>query len=173
MCFSTLKEPFFFKRAFTCGRVFLKQEKKETDITEERAQSLLYCLNSVKGRTAVPLKQFQRLLGHMAAAVTPLGLLHIRPLQHWLHGPRWAWQPGTGLSHRPVAKPLTCHQTLHFFGQECPWSRSKGMLWYTRMPPPLAGVPRTMAKQSLGVDNIHCLELLAVCLALNSLKGHI
>ncbi len=32
-----------------------------------------------------------------AAAVTPLGLLHMRPLQHWLHGrvPRWAWQSGT------------------------------------------------------------------------------
>ncbi len=47
----------------------------------------------------VPLKQFQRLLGHMAsaAAVTPLGLLHIRPLQHWLHSrvPRWAWRRGT------------------------------------------------------------------------------
>ncbi len=26
------------------------------------------------------------------------------------------------------------------------------MLWYTRMSPPLAGVPRTMSKQSLGVD---------------------
>ncbi|KAL0195214.1 hypothetical protein M9458_008786, partial [Cirrhinus mrigala] len=40
-----------------------------------------------------------RLLGHKAAAaaVTPLGLLHMRPLQHWLHGriPRWAWHRGT------------------------------------------------------------------------------
>ncbi len=47
----------------------------------------------------VPLKQFQRLLGHMAsaAAVTPLGLLHMRSLQHWLHSrvPRWAWCRGT------------------------------------------------------------------------------
>ncbi len=34
---------------------------------------------------------------HMAAAVTPLGLLHMRPLQCWLHGrvPRCAWQSGT------------------------------------------------------------------------------
>ncbi len=43
--------------------------------------------------------KFQRLLGHMAsaAAVTPLGLLHMRPLQHWLHSrvPRWAWRRGT------------------------------------------------------------------------------
>ncbi len=68
-------------------------------LTQERAQSVLNCLNTFKNRTAAPLKQFQRLLGHMAAAaaVTPLGLLHMRPLQHWLHGrvPRWAWQSGT------------------------------------------------------------------------------
>ncbi len=41
----------------------------------------------------------ERLLGHMAsaAAVTLLGLLHMRPLQHWLHSrvPRWAWRRGT------------------------------------------------------------------------------
>ncbi len=63
-------------------------------LTEERAQAVLNCLSSFRGRNVVPLKQFQRLLGHMAsaAAVTPLGLLHMRPLQHWLHSrvPRWA-----------------------------------------------------------------------------------
>ncbi len=67
-------------------------------LTEERAQSVLNCLSSFRGRTVVPLKRFQRLLGHMAsaAAVTPLGLLHMRPLQHWLHSrvPRWAWRCG-------------------------------------------------------------------------------
>ncbi len=46
----------------------------------------------------VLLKQFQRLLGHMASAatVTLLGLLHMRPLQHWLHSrvSRWAWRCG-------------------------------------------------------------------------------
>ncbi len=51
------------------------------------------------GKTEVPLKLFQRLLGHMAttATVKPLGLLHMRPLQHWLYGrlPRWAWYCGT------------------------------------------------------------------------------
>ncbi len=66
-------------------------------LTEERAQAVLNC--SFRGRNVVPLKQFQRLLGHMAsaAAVTPLGLLHMRPLQHWLHSrvPRWAWHRGT------------------------------------------------------------------------------
>ncbi len=68
-------------------------------LTEERAQAVLKCLSSFRGRNVVPLKQFQRLLGHMAsaAAVTPLGLLHMRPLQHWLHSrvPRWAWRRGT------------------------------------------------------------------------------
>ncbi len=68
-------------------------------LTEERAQAVLNCLSSFRGRNVVPLKQFQRLLGHMAsaAAVTPLGLLHMRPLQHWLHSrvPKWARRRGT------------------------------------------------------------------------------
>ncbi len=68
-------------------------------LTKERAQAVLNCLSSFRGRNVVPLKQFQRLLGHMAsaAAVTPLGLLHMRPIQHWLHSrvPRWAWRRGT------------------------------------------------------------------------------
>ncbi len=66
--------------------------------------------------TAVSLKLFQRLLGHMAAAaaVTPLGLHHMKPLQHWLHGrvPRWVWQRGT---YR-VAITLECRQAVS------PWS---------------------------------------------------
>ncbi len=69
-------------------------------------------LSSFRGRNVVPLKQFQRLLGHMpsAAAVTPLGLLHMRPLQHWLHSrvPMWAWRHGTlrvGISQQ-------CRRTL-------------------------------------------------------------
>ncbi len=68
-------------------------------LTEERAQAVLNCLSSFRGRNVVPLKQFQRLLGHMAsaAAVTPLGLLHMRPLQHWLHSQvrGWAWRRDT------------------------------------------------------------------------------
>ncbi len=68
-------------------------------LTDEHAQAVLNCLSSFKGRNVVPLKQFQRLLWHMAsaAAVTLLGLLHMWPLQHWLHSwvPRWAWRHGT------------------------------------------------------------------------------
>ncbi len=43
-------------------------------LTNELAQSVHNCRSSFKGRTVVPLKQFQRLLGHMAstAVVTQL-----------------------------------------------------------------------------------------------------
>ncbi len=73
-------------------------------------------LEYIQEQDAAPLKQFQRLLGHMAAAaaVTPLGLLHMRPLQHWLHGrvPRWPWQSGT----LRVQVTPACRQTF------TPWS---------------------------------------------------
>ncbi len=125
-------------------------------LTQERAQSVLNCLNTFKNRTAAPLKQFQRLLGHMAAAaaVTPLGLLHMRPLQHWLHGrvPRWAWQSGT----LRVQVTPACRQTftpwsdLSFLRQECPWNRSPGTLWFTQTPPPRAGGPRSTGMQCRG-----------------------
>ncbi len=155
-------------------------------LTQERAQSVLNCLNTFKSRTAVPLKQFQRLLGHMAAtaAVTPLGLLHMRPLQHWLHGriPRWAWQHGT---HRVQVTPA-CRQTL------TPWSD----LSFLRAGVPLEQVSRhavvyTDASTTgwgatfngLAVSgvwtgpqlhwHINCLELLAVRLALIRLKSRL
>ncbi len=82
---------------------FLGMELDSVNLTarlsEERAQSMLRCLESLQRKRAVPLKRFQRLLGHMAssATITPLGLLHMRPLQRWLHDrvPRWAWRHGT------------------------------------------------------------------------------
>ncbi len=107
------------KRANSCqcrGSLFsvwsLDSVNQTARLTQEHAQSVLNCLNTFKNRTAAPLKQFQRLLGHMAAAaaVTPLGLLHMRWLQHWLHGqvPRWAWQSGTlGVQVTPA-----CRQTF-------------------------------------------------------------
>ncbi|KAL0198781.1 hypothetical protein M9458_007321, partial [Cirrhinus mrigala] len=90
----------------------LDSVEQKACLTQERAQSMLNCLNTFKCRTAVPLKLFQRLLGHMAAAaaVTLLGLLHMRPLQHWLHGRvlKRAWLCGT---HRVKVTPA-CHQTF-------------------------------------------------------------
>ncbi len=99
---------------------FLGMELDSVNLTarlsEERAQSMLRCLESLQRKRAVPLKHFQRLLGHMAssAAITPLGLLHMRPLQRWLHDrvPRWAWRHST---YRVSLTP-SCRRTFS------PWS---------------------------------------------------
>ncbi len=152
-------------------------------LTEERAQAVLNCLSSVRGGKVVPLKQFQRLLGHMAsaAAVTPLGLLHMRPLQHWLHSrvPRWAWRRGTlrvGISQQ-------CRRSLS------PWTD----LAFLRAGVPLEQVSRhtvvTTDASSTGwgatcngqaasglwtgprlLWHINCLELWAVHLALRQFR---
>ncbi len=56
-------------------------------LTDEGAQSVLKWLNLFRVKSTVLLKQFQRLLGHMAstAIIMPLRLIHIIPLQHRLH----------------------------------------------------------------------------------------
>ncbi len=155
-------------------------------LTQERAQSVLNCLKTLSGRTAVPLKLFQRLLGHMAAAaaIVPLGLLHMRPLQHWLHGqiPRWAWKRGI---HRVQITPA-CRKTFS------PWSDPS----FLRAGVPLEQVSRHAVVFTddsatgwgatynghavLGVWtgprlrwHINCLELLAVRLALSRLRGRL
>ncbi len=117
----------------------------------------------------------------MAAADPPLGLLHMRPLQHWLHGrvPRWAWQSGTLW----VQVTPACRQTF------APWSD----LSFLQAGVPLEQVSRhavvytdASAKgwgatfNRLAVSgvwtgpqlhwHINCLELLAGDLALNRLK---
>jgi hypothetical protein len=152
-------------------------------LTEARVQSVLNCVSTLRRRTAAPLKLFQRLLGHMAsaAAVTPLGLLHMRPLQHWLHDrvPRWAWQSGS------CRVPVTphCRQTLSL------WSDPS----FLRAGVPLEQVSRHSvvstdasttgwgatynghAASGLWTGpqlhwHINCLELLAVHLALGRFK---
>ncbi|KAL0191697.1 hypothetical protein M9458_014395, partial [Cirrhinus mrigala] len=122
---------------------------------------------------------FQRLLGHMAssAAVPPLGLMDMRPLQHWLHTrvPRWAWRRGT---YRVNITP-SCLKTLS------PWQDISFLL---------AGVPLEQVSRCIIVTtdasktgwgavcnrhaasgvwtgprllwHINCLELLTVLLAL-------
>ncbi len=152
-------------------------------LTEERVQAVLNCLSSFRGRNVVPLKHFQRLLGHKAstAAVTPLGLLHMRPLQHWRHFrvPRWAWCRGTlrvGISQQ-------CRRSLS------PWTD----LAFLRAGMPLEQVSRhtvvTIDASSTGwgatcngqvasglwiwmglLWNINCLELWAVHLTLRQFR---
>ncbi len=155
-------------------------------LTQVRAQSVLNCFKTLSGRTAVPLKLFQRLMGHMAAAAVtvPLGLLHMRPLQHWLYGriPRWACKRGT---YRVQITPA-CRKTFR------PWSDPS----FLRAGVPLEQVSRhavvfTDASTTgwgamynghavSGVWtgpqlhwHINCLELLAVRLALSRLRGRL
>ncbi len=59
-----------------------------------------------------------------AAAVTPLGLLHMRPLQHWQHSwvPRWAWRRGTlrvGITQR-CRRSLSPWMDLAFLRAQVP-----------------------------------------------------
>ncbi len=139
-------------------------------LTEKRAQAVLNCLSSFRGRNVVPLKQFQRLLGHMAsaAAVTLLGLLHMRPLQHWLHSrvPRWAWHrgtlrvgitqqchhslsPWTDLAFLRAGVPYCCHNRClqHRLGCYMEWAGSLGAL--DRAPTALAHqLPRAVGSAS-------------------------
>ncbi len=140
-------------------------------------------LNTFKNRTAAPLKQFQRLLGHMAAAavVTPLGCsiwdrFNTGSMAESQGG---AWQSGT----LRVQVTPACQQTF------TPWSD----LSFLRAGVPLEQVSRhavvytdASAKgwgatfNGLAVSgvwtgpqlhwHINCLELLAVHLALNRLK---
>ncbi len=166
---------------------FLGMELDSVNLTarlsEERAQSMLRCLESLQCKRAVPLKHFQRLLGHMAssAATTPLGLLHMRPLQRWLHDrvPRWAWRHGT---YRVSLTP-SCRRTFS------PWSD----LAFLRAGVPLEQVSRHVvvstdasatgwgamcnghAAAGLWTGpqlqwHINCLELLAVWLALRRFR---
>ncbi len=166
---------------------FLGMELDSVNLTarlsEERAQSMLRCLESLQRKRAVPLKRFQRLLGHMAssAAITPLGLLHMRPLQRWLHDrvPRWAWRHGT---YRVSLTP-SCRRTFS------PWSD----LAFLRAGVPLEQVSRhivvstdasatgwgAMCNRHAAAGlwtgpqlqwHINCLELLAVWLALRRFR---
>ncbi|KAL0153588.1 hypothetical protein M9458_051068 [Cirrhinus mrigala] len=124
-----------------------------------------------------------RLLGHMAssAAATPLGLMHMRPLQHWLHTrvPRWAWHRGT---FRVNITP-SCRKTLS------PWTD----MAFLRSGVPLEQVSRCIvvttdaSKTGWGAVcngqaasgvwlcprllwHINCLELLTVLLALRRFR---
>lgn len=87
------------RQSITFLGMILDSRTMIANLSEPRIQSIHNTLALfVQGR-AIPLRTFQRLLGLMAAAasVCRLGLLHMRPLQHWLQGrvqPR-AWRAGT------------------------------------------------------------------------------
>ncbi len=85
-------------------------------------------------------------------------LLHMRPLQHWLNGESQGGYGNAVLTgfrlHRPAAKPSARDQIPRSFGKECPWSRYPDMLWYSRMPQPSTGQPRTTGTQYQGFGRV-------------------
>lgn len=74
-------------------------------LTNEHAQSMLHCLTLFRQQSAAPLKLFQRLLDNMASSsvVVTCGLMHMRPLWHWLQSrvPWKAWHTGTRRTFTP------------------------------------------------------------------------
>ncbi len=56
--------------------------------------------------------------------------------------------------HQPATQPSARGQIPHSFGQECPWSRYPGILWYSRMPRPPAGEPCTTGTQCQGYGQV-------------------
>ncbi len=156
------------KRANSCrcrGSLFsvwsLDSVNQTARLTQERAQSVLNCLNTFKNRMAAPLKQVSEAPGayggcsggHTAGAALYETASTLAP---------WP-SPEVGVAERhacgskslqPAAKPSPRGQTLHSFGQECPWNRSPGTLWFTRMPPPRAGGPRSTGLQCRGFGRV-------------------
>ncbi|KAI2656634.1 ORF V: Enzymatic polyprotein [Labeo rohita] len=131
----------------------------QTDSTPHGGMLMLNCLIMFKSRAQVPLKQLLRLLGHMTAAVavTPLGLLHMRQLQHWIHGrvprPCFLWAGG------PLEQ-VSRHAVVYTDASITGWGATYG------------------GHAVLGVWtspqlhwHINYLELLAVRFSLNHLKG--
>ncbi len=77
-------------------------------LTNEHAQSVLNYPSSLRGRTVIPLKHFQRLLGHMGSIVAPLVLLYMRPqhCDHFIHQPAGRYMITSHVTARPSSPPL-------------------------------------------------------------------
>ncbi len=155
------------KRANSCrcrGSLFsvwsLDSVNQTARLTQERAQSVLNCLNTFKNRTRHHWNSFRG----------SWGIWRLR----W-RSRRWGcsiWdrfntgsmaesRGGRGRAARwgskslqPAAKPSPRGQTFHSFGQECPWNRSPGTLWFTQTPPPRAGGPRSTGMQCQGFGRV-------------------
>lgn len=92
--------------------VCLDSVRMRARLSPERAEALSSSLGLFRPGRLVPLKEFQRLLGRMAAAssVCHLGLLHMRPLQLWLKArvPPSAWYSG----HKRIMVTHECVRAL-------------------------------------------------------------
>ncbi|CAM4528872.1 unnamed protein product [Leuciscus chuanchicus] len=92
-------------------------------LSPPRIDSILAAVESVKLGQLLTVKQFQRLLGLMAAAsnVIPFGLLHMRPLQWWL---RTRGFSPRGNPFRTIKVTRRCLRALVMWKK--PWFLSQG-----------------------------------------------
>lgn len=88
-----------------------------------RIESVLAMVSGLKLGQAITVKQFQRLLGLMAAAsnIIPLGLLHMRPLQWWLKAKGFSPK---GNPFRIIRVTRRCLRSLLIWKK--PWFLSQG-----------------------------------------------
>ncbi len=89
-----------------------------------RIEAILTAARGVRGGQSLTVKQFQRLLGLMAAAsnMIPFGLLHMRPLQWWLRTKGFS-QRGNPL--RTIKVTQRCLRALDMWRK--PWFLSQGL----------------------------------------------
>ncbi len=158
------------KRANSCrcrGSLFsvwsLDSVNQTARLTQERAQSVLNCLNTFKNRTAAPLKQVSEAPGayggcsgsHTAGAAPYETASTLAPWPSPEVGV--AEQHAAGPSHSSL--PPNLHPVVRPFipsGRSAPKkrNRSPGTLWFTRMPPPRAGGPRSTGLQCRGFGRV-------------------
>ncbi len=143
-------------------------------LTEERAQAVLNCLSSFRGRNVVPLKQFQMLLGHMESAriasYETTSALATLPVPEVGMGPRY-----TASRYHPAVSPLPqpldgpCLST----GRGAPRTSVPAYCCHNRCLQHGLGRYMQWAGSLRALDrvwHINCLELWAVHLALRQIR---
>jgi len=160
----------------------------QAQLSPARIASILAAVEQVKLGQSLTVKQFQRLLGLMAAAsnVIPFGLLHMRPLQWWLRTKGFSPR---GNPFRRIVSSRRCHRALIMWKD--PWFLSQGpvlgalcrrvMLTTDASLTGWGAIMSGRPAQGLWGDHhrlwhINCLEMLAVFQALKhflpDLRGH-
>ncbi|XP_067233771.1 uncharacterized protein [Chanodichthys erythropterus] len=97
----------------------------QAHLSPARVNSILSTVKGVKLGQSLTVKQFQRMLGLMAAAsnVIPFGLLHMRPLQWWL---RTRGFSPRGNPFRTIKVTQRCLRALAVWKK--PWFLSQGLV---------------------------------------------
>ncbi|KAI2668352.1 Transposon Ty3-G Gag-Pol polyprotein [Labeo rohita] len=137
-------------------------------LSPARIESILTAVKRVKLGQSLTVKQFQQLLGLMAAAsnVIPFGLLYMRPLQWWLKTK--GFSPGKSISHDQGHAALpTCLGHGPVLGAPCRRVTLATDASLTGWGAVMSGHPaRGLWSGRHLTWHINCLEMLAVFLAL-------